>query len=823
MDKQTVPNMVQGVSQQSPQARRDTQCEAQFDMLNQAVEGATARPGFELVKKLDNGDNQGAFFYDIIRDEDERYTVIIKNGTLRVINFLTGAECTVTHVENVSAYLRALSTIPGAPAGALDKDYWCATTGEDDTFIACKLIKPQMGAVRSPTRPKEALFWFRAGGYKLTYQISIKRHTGVWYNWAYTTPDNSTPGNAQYIATDQICYALYNAMVTDPTNPITSLGFSIARKGNLIRLWRTDGLDFDIETSDGQNNVQLSGLKGRVGGLEDIPRNGFDGMSFRVAGAEDAEADDWYASFDSLAGAGDSTTQGAWIETVKPDTVVNLAYNTMPLYLFNTGVNSFELSFGSWGDRLSGDGVESAKDPSFVGKYIEDIGYDQRRLSIMTKGSNVWGRTNNAMVFFPDTARAGLATAPIDTIPRVTQGIAILHKLVQTNGFSYLWAEGIQLSVTHNANSSFSNASIEVNPSSAYEWNIGIRPLAIGRGLMFATALGDFTGITEVEFQQGQAVADEDLTEHVPEYIPADLLEITASYAAKKLVAVAGSTPNRLYMYEWRLTSEGRVQSAWNMWRLPKGCTILHVLFDKTNLIALVKKAGEGTFLLRLSVAPRRKDPGGKYLTRMDFRVVDTQCPRTYDATTGLSTVTLPYNTADQMDYPLREGQRNILLVIRADSGDFRRGQELVPIAVAYTNTSTIITVAGDLRVAPFFAGYRIRAHRRESPFYRRSDAGYVYTQSLTVMRAVLQYAYTGYTRYELYNSKTGQLRRVEEFEGRVLGDTNNVTDQVILASGDMDCGVGEDNEEAVVDWINDSFLPSSWGGITWYYNPAQR
>lgn len=818
MAKHTVPNLAQGVSQQSAQQRRDTQCEEQFDMLNHAVEGATARPGFDLVKKLDSDDNEGAFFYDIIRDQDERYTVIIKDGTLRIINFLTGTECTVNELEDVSSYLAAM------PEGTLDRDGWCATTGEDDTYIANKTIAPQMGTVTSDERPPEALFWFRAGGYKVTYQISIK-FDGTWYNWAYQTPDNSVAGNAEYITTDHICYALYNAMVTDPTYPITGLGFSIARSGNIMRLWRTDGEPFDIETMDGNNNTQLSGLKDRVGGLENVPQNGFHGMAFKVAGAEDADADDWYIQFDSTAEAGDSTTQGAWVETVKPDTVLNLAYATMPLLLFNTGLNTFDLSFGSWGNRISGDGVESAPDPSFVGKTIEDIAFDQRRLNITTKGSTVWSRTNQGYVFFPDTARAGLPTAPIDARPRVTQGIAILNKIVQASGFTFLWAEGIQLAVTHNTTQAFSNASIEINPSTAFEWNTKIRPVSIGRWLLFTTALGNYSSFTDVEFQQGQVVDDEDIAEHVPEYIPADLLEMVASYTAKKVVAIAGSTPNILYLYEYRRTrNEGRVQSAWNKWRLPKGCTLLHVLFDKTDLLAYVKRA-EGTFLVRLSVAPRRKDAvsGARYLTRLDFRVTEAQCDVIYDEETDTTEVILPYAADDEMEFDLFRDNLSVMFVVRANSGEYKRGQDIRPMDVNVAGDETSIILSGDYTDVPFYAGFRIQARRRESLFYRRSDEGYVYIQNIVVSQVVLTVAGTGYTRYELSNPRTNQTIKVEEFEGRRLGDVNNVTDQAIISGGDFECGVGEDNEEAVVDWINDSFLPSSWVSVTWYYNPSDN
>lgn len=824
LKQQTVPNMVQGVSQQAAQSRRDTQCEAQFDMLNQAVEGATARPGFELIEHLDTEDNEGAFFYDIIRDDDERYTVIIKDGGLRVVNYLTGAECIVNELEDVSAYLKSMTDMPDAPVGALDRDYWCATTGEDDTFIASKLIQPAMDDTLSPSRPAEALFWFRGGGYKLTYQISIKRHTGVWYSWAYTTPDNSAAGNALYIATDQICYALYNAMVTDPTNPIGSLGFNIARVGNIMRVWRSDANNFDIEVTDGQNSTHLSGIKDSVSGLEFLPKNGFDGMSFKVAGAEDAEADDWYVEFVSEATGADSTTQGSWIESLKEETPLSLAFDTMPLYLFNSAPDEFDLSFAAWGERVSGDGIESSKDPSFVGKYIEDITYDQRRLNIMSKGSTVWSRVNNPLVYFPDTSRASLATAPIDAAPRLSQGIAILRKIVQTNGVSYLWAEGKQISVLHGNNSVFSNASIDTNLSSAFDWNVDIRPVPVGTELLFTTALGSFSTFTSVTYDQGFPIKDTDISEHVPKYVPADLLSMIANFTAKKMFTFAATDPNRMYCYEYRFAEDSsRVQSAWNTWRLPLDCTILHLVLDKAELVAFVKRP-TGTFLLRMSVAPRQTDVEGGYLTRMDFRVTEDQCFVVYDALTDTTAITLPYAATDEMDYELREGFNSLMLVVRANLGDdFKRGTELKPTDISVVGSGTVMTFDGDLTDIYFYAGFRIQAIRTENTFYIRNEQGYVHVQRVQVQRAILGFSDTGYTRYQMRNPKTGRIRREQEFEGRTLGDVRNVFDEVVLSEGSFDVGVAEQNQECEVSWINDTFLPSAWQGLAWWYDPTIR
>lgn len=817
---QTVANMVQGVSQQSAQERRNTQCEAQFDCLNQAVQGAVARPGFQFVKKLDTGDWTDAFFYDISRSRSERYVVGVKAGVLKAWNLVDGTTCTITGASGVTAYLAAMS------GGLKDWNNWSATTANDTSFFANKQILPAMDTTKSPTRPPEALFWFRAGGYEVQYTIGIHL-SGTWYNWSYTTPDNSVAGNAQYIATNALCYALYNAMVTDITHPIGTsgtghLGFNIERVGNIIRLWRTDGVDFDITTQDGLNNTQLTGIKNNVGGLDQLPVNGFDGMLFKVAGDVTDTSDDWYVQFDDAASSKDSTTQGAWEEVVNQNTFTNLKASTMPMVLYNSALNTFALSYGTWGTRLAGDGIDSAVQPSFIGVPVQDIFYDQTRLAVMTAFSVVWSRVKNPFVFFPDTAQVALDTAPIDVEVQQTKGIAILKRPVQTNGNTLLWAEDKQLVVSHGDNSIFANATIEIDPSSSYAWNEDVQPVSVGTSLLFATSDDNATQVTDVTYQDGQVVDDTSVTDHVPSYIPADARELLASDLAKKAVLWAPSTPNMLYIYEYRKSKTDRLQSSWQTWRLPANSTILHGMFDRSTLYLMLKRP-DGLHEVKLSVAPNQVDPEGSFGTRLDMMATEAGCTVSYSSGTGLTSIVLPYQADDVSDW--LAGASDLIIVCRLsdDDNEFVRGEQPAIASVTTTSHVTTIKAEGDISAMKFYVGFRVRSERRESTFYKRDDqTGYVYLERIGVMRGELLVQATAYTRIE-QRLKDDSIRYAQEFEGKILGQQSAQFDMIGLSTTKVPFSVGLLNEDFNTVFINDTPFPSAWQGYTMMFQPTIR
>ena len=73
----TIPNLINGVSQQPPEIRLPSQCEVQENGISSVVNGLEKRPGTEHVKKLDVASISGAFIHTIQRDEDESYTLVV--------------------------------------------------------------------------------------------------------------------------------------------------------------------------------------------------------------------------------------------------------------------------------------------------------------------------------------------------------------------------------------------------------------------------------------------------------------------------------------------------------------------------------------------------------------------------------------------------------------------------------------------------------------------------------------------------------------------------------------------------------------------------
>ena len=78
----SVPNLIQGVSQQSDATRFAGQCEEQENALSSITGGLTKRPNSEHINKLLNGDlGINSFVHFINRSPFEKYVVILNSST----------------------------------------------------------------------------------------------------------------------------------------------------------------------------------------------------------------------------------------------------------------------------------------------------------------------------------------------------------------------------------------------------------------------------------------------------------------------------------------------------------------------------------------------------------------------------------------------------------------------------------------------------------------------------------------------------------------------------------------------------------------------
>lgn len=133
-----IPNLFNGISQQSPSIRQPSQCDLQENTFSSVVDGAHKRHASKHIAKLSATPWADAYVHIINRDAVERYVVAITNGNVQVWG-MDGLPRTVTAPSGM-AYLTS----------ATPSTSFAVVTIADYTFIVNKGITTAMTAGGAP-------------------------------------------------------------------------------------------------------------------------------------------------------------------------------------------------------------------------------------------------------------------------------------------------------------------------------------------------------------------------------------------------------------------------------------------------------------------------------------------------------------------------------------------------------------------------------------------------------------------------------------------------------------------------------------------------
>lgn len=801
-----IPNLINGVSQQAPSQRRDTQVEDQVNCINSPVDGAVARPPSTLVKFHAGVDLSGAFYYDIPRSDAEKHRVIIKNGSIRVYNLLTGLEATVNKPDGVG-YL----TTPYDPS-----ESFRAVAVEDYLFIANKAILPAMNtAVKSPTRPYEAIFYFRGANFLETYTVNVTVGSTT-YTWTMQTVSNAATANSAYVQTDFLAEQL-RVLLTGgtPSNVaawsggtnLTSLGFTVTRTAFTVHISHAT-TDFSVKVSDGSAGTTLKGIKGSYQKFSDLPAQCVTDFVVRVKGENAATEDDYWVQFQTT-----NNSSGVWQEVPAPGTVLGFDAATMPWVLVSEGSDVFTFKKVEWGQRVSGDGVDSAKDPEFVGQAIQDIFFHRNRLGIMTASSATWSQPKQYFTYFPNSAQTILDTDPISYTISHTK-VAILRDALVYNGQLMFWADGTQFVATPTGEV-MKESSLEVMPATEFSYNPKASPVGAGSNVYFTSNSGDYSSLWEFFVtDQGTAKDANDITSQVPSYIPKDIICLTGSTSERILVALCAGDRSRLWVHNYYISGQDKLQSAWNRWDLPEDSSVQWMQFDN-NILRLLVQRPDGASFEEIDCQPVQTDPGANYLTRLDRRCSEASVTSlTYNSVDDVTTFVVPSTTAE----------KDLKVVTRWNTAT---GDDILPpgteIEVVNVNhTTRVVTCAGDITGQKFYVGVPLSAYIIQSPFYPKDQNGiFIPADRLQIKYETIVHSSTGYYRAEV--TYLNGVTRTYEYTGRVLGSPTNIIGGVAISNGSFKFPVKSNARAVTIKLINDSWLPSAWQSAEIDYTATQR
>ena len=769
----SIPNLINGISQQPATLRLASQAEDQVNFLSSVAEGLTVRPPTRILAEVDDADWSDGFVHTINRDTSERYIVVIRDDTLRVFEAETGVERTV-NAPNGFGYL----------AGASKTDFRAVTVA-DYTFILNSTAAVAVDAATSPERTNQGLIYVRGGNYGKTYRVLIDGTEVA----SYKTPDGSDSAHTDDIDTNHIAEQLLVAL-----NAWGGAGFSFSRQGDLLLISRADSTAFSLRAEDGQGGLNIDAFQSQAQRFSDLPKDGIEGFEVEVVGDEASGFDNYFVRYQTDGAGG----VGVWKETLKGGETYKLDASTMPHTLRREADGTFTFDTQEWDEREVSD-LDKAPHPSFEGRPIRDIFFFQNRLGFVADENVIMSRDGEYFAFYRSTATTVLDTDPID-IATTSARVSIINHAVPFNKSLLLFSDQTQFVLE--GGEILTAATVSVTQSTAFESLPAVRPVGVGQFVYFPVPRGGYAALREYFVQEGGEQNDAlDVTSHCPRYLPRDLTQMAASSSEDTLVCLADSAPNSLFVYRYFFNNEGKLQSAWSRWDLSTEDTIINVEFIESDMYLVVARAGK-TFIETISLESGNTDTGSTVLFRVDRGVDSETCSPAFDGSG--TTFTLPYATDDDM-----------FVVVRGDDASYFEGTII-------SNTrpsSTEVRIVGDHTNTKLVIGSKLTATYQFSTFYMKSQEPGGGMSSNSDGRLQLRYLSVDYSRagfFTVRSTPKGRATSERSFSGRILGAASGTIGEFELATGRFRVPVMCKNTEANIEIICDSPLPNSFTAADW-------
>jgi hypothetical protein len=751
----TIPNLVNGVSQQPPSLRLKTQGALQENGFSTVVDGLRKRPASEHVAKiLEVGDADDAFIHTIRRDENEFYILIITNGSLRIFDQL-GAERTVT---GDASYLSGVTT----PSTEIT-----ATSIADYTFITNKNVVVQDNGTTSPVRPAEALFYVRQGDYLTDYEIKVT-HNGTTNTFSYTTKDASAAANQSDVKTNNITTQLYNKMSALPSY------FTREIFGSVIYLKRTDGGDFTVTATDSRGETFLKAFKGQTGDFLDLPPKGKLGFTIKIVGDAKDQEDDYYVTLQDPEGNG----QYVWREGLAGGLLTGFDETTMPHQLVKQTDGSFVFQVAPWEPREAGDDLTNPL-PSFVGNKINDIFLHRNRLGILSDENVIFSEVAEYYNFFAKTVLTLLDSNPIDVAVSNNQ-VSILRHAVPFSKSLLLFSDLTQFNLS--AGEVLTPETVSIDVATQFEASLRAKPQGAGRFVFFATRRGKWSGVREyfVETGSDQNTNALEVTAHVPRYLEGEITKLAASSNEETLLCLTKDDPNAVYVYRYYWSSQSKLQSAWSRWTFDG--KVLNCEFNMSDIYVIVERE-DGIFLevINMSRDTAAIDTEGGWSVHLDRRV-------TLKAG-GLPDI--PY-TDSKAIYVTKGG-----VVLDKNDPAFQ------------TELADYLAGGGVV-----FAGIPYTFRYIFSEIVIKEDNEPITIARLQIRKMGLVYYDTGY--FEVIVTPKSRTPSKLLFTGRVVGSINNTIGKVPVESGTLSIPVLAKSDLVEVEVSSDSHLPCQFQSVEW-------
>ena len=854
----SIPNFVNGISQQPYTLRLASQGEMQENGFSTVSQGLKKRPPTKHIAKISDTPlaGEGAFVHIINRDEVERYIVIIMNGDLKVFD-MAGKE-QVVRFPHGKYYLSA----------ALPQTQFRATSVADYTFILNRTVKITEATpyTNQPKRGYEALINVKAGNYGKTYAIIVNGELAA----SFTTPNGDNANQGPQVATDYIASRLreqlvdkfnrrvqaitnivwetsvggdgeqnityytgatFNleagAMISNSTifiagvqNPLLEAsdgkfrvsfgilttppslqaylyqgnGVSVEQSGHVLWIW--SNVDFTIACEDGFGGNAMVAIKNKVQHFSDLPnRCPVDAFAVEIAGDSGSTYDNHWVKFDMSDGV---TSSGVWKETCEPGLSTGMYWLPMPWGLIREADGSFTCKSLTWGTRKVGD-AKSNPHPSFMNRTLNDVFFYRNRLGLLCDENIIFSEAGEYFNFYRTTVTQLTDSEPIDVTVSHTK-VSILEHAIPFNKQLLIFSGQTQFVIDQNE--LLSPKTISVKMATEFPCSPHCKPVPVGKNVYFVAEKGDWSAVREYYADFNNLSNDsQDVTGHVSKYIPKGVFKIAVSTNEDILCLMTNKEPNVLYTYKYFWANSEKLQSSWSKWVFPAGNNIINAEFLQSELLLVVSRF-DGVFLEKMNLSLGYSEPSEPYPVLLDRK--------------RLVSAATTYLDNGKTRYPdlLGTAQGEVIMAVTATGGNKKAG-----VVLPVKTDATGPYVEGDFTGTDLIVGRQYSLVYMLSPItMKTAQAGGGQKSDtegrLQLRKIAFNYADTGFfdVLVKPYNRNTYKYR----YAGKTLGNETSTIGQPSFDTGRFLVPVMSRNIDTQITIINDSTLPCSILSADW-------
>jgi len=623
-----------GVSRQPASVRRENQAEDAVNALLSVVTGGfEKRPATQVISWLSFLDNTKTYAtHSIDRDSTEQTFLLAADGEIQAVNSISGAQIAVTVADTEHYHVVEAAGIDSTGVleiSGVDFEERLAIDSSETAFAwAWELSDASTGRFRVEGSV-DGITW---------NTISSSTIGGAASGTFNTTIGAVAAGDHNYIRvfiTTGMASAANTLTLTATFKDLTYL-----RGANADDLQFVSVADNTFLTN--RNIITRMAQAGSgtitstVQTFSDLPTLSGSGNIHRVTGSD---ADGFGTFF-----VQDNASQNTWQEVADPNAHNKFDPSRMPHRLVRGSNGTFTFSGAAWANRQVGD-EEITENPPFIGKAIQDVTFYRNRLTFVADEESYSGQSGNVLDMWPEKAVEVLDSDPV-TRSATEDDINILKFATTFRKILFLTSRRAQFELT--SEGAFTNKSASLDLATSYVASPVAKPAAMGDVLYFPSSTPSHGIIYEYFFDDSSlSNTAADITKHVVDYIPNDILEIVTDPTTGTVFTLTTGEQNSVFVYRTFFDGTEKIQSAWSKYTFgaSESAAFIHGMAVLSGfLVMVIERQDGGIYLEQTPVSREAKNEIVGFIPLLDQREVLTGV---YDSTNDVTVWTTTYEHTD--------------------------------------------------------------------------------------------------------------------------------------------------------------------------------